>query len=85
MCLLSTEIVVNPAAPLVFHSESDNFVQFFNMLEGQGSVHAAHRMMLQDTEGEQRGKAQLVLLSMVFEAHSATLILGSSLGSVKDA
>lgn len=55
------------------------------MLEGQGSVHAAHGMMLQDIVGEQCGKSQLVLPSMVFEAHSATLFLGSSLGFVKDA
>ena len=54
---------MNPAAPLVFHSKSDNFVQFFNMLEGQGSVHAAHGMMLQDIVREQCGEAQLVLPS----------------------
>ena len=62
--LLSTQVVVNPAAPSVFHSEFDNFDQFLNTLEGQGSVHTAHGIMLQDIEGEHHGGTQLVLPSM---------------------
>ena len=66
---------MNPATPSAFHSEFGNFDQFLNTLGGQSSwhnhgaseqmtcsVHTAHDIMLQDTEGEHHG--QLVLSSM---------------------
>ena len=57
--LASTESVVNHAIPPQFHSEFDNFDQFLNTPEGQGSVHTANGIMPQDTEGEQQGGTQL--------------------------
>lgn len=36
----------------VFHSEFDNFYQLLNNLTGMGSIHTAHGIMLQDTEGK---------------------------------
>ena len=38
--LLFTEIVVNATAPSLFHSDFDNFDQFLNTLEGQGSLNS---------------------------------------------
>ncbi len=46
--LLSTQIVQNPNANSVFHSEFDNFDQLVNSLTGSGSIHTAHGIMLQD-------------------------------------
>ena len=40
--LLSTKIVVNPAAPSVFRSEFGNFDQFLNTLDG----HTAHDIIM---------------------------------------
>lgn len=64
LSLLSTDIVVNPAAPSVFHFEFDNFVQFLHMLEGHVSIPTANGTMLRDIEGERHGETQLVLPSM---------------------
>ena len=44
----SSPIVCNPAAPVIFHSDFDNFGQFVNDIFGAGSVHTANRIMLQD-------------------------------------
>jgi len=54
---LSTQIVRDPDAPSVFHSEFDNFDQLLNDLTGMGSIHTAHGIMLQEIEGnpEQHG------------------------------
>ena len=46
--LLSTKIMRNPKEPSVFHSDFDNFDNFVNRMEGAGSVHTAHGIMLQD-------------------------------------
>ena len=37
--LLSSQIVLNPSVPCVFHSDFDNFDQFVNDLSGDGPVH----------------------------------------------
>ena len=50
---LSTQIVRDPDAPSVFHSEFDNFDQLLNDLTGMGSIHTAHGIMLQEIEGNQ--------------------------------
>ena len=75
--LLSTQIVVNPAAPSVLHSEFGNLISssmhwtdtsswYSHGTSEQmtHSVHTAHGMMLQDTEGEHLGGTQLVLSFM---------------------
>lgn len=49
--LLSTQIIRSPDAPSVFHSEFDNFDQLLNNLTGMDSIHTAHGIMMQDTEG----------------------------------
>ena len=45
---LSSQIVRNPAAPSIFHSDFDNFDQYVNDISGTGSVHTANGIMLQD-------------------------------------
>jgi len=50
--LLSTQIIRSPGAPSIFHSEFDNFDQLLNNLTGMVSIHTAHGIMLQDTEGK---------------------------------
>lgn len=49
--LLSLQIIRNPSAASVFHSEFDNFDQLINTLSGMDSVHTAHGIMLQDIAG----------------------------------
>ena len=46
--LLTSQIVRQPTAPSIFHSEFDNFDQLVNTLTGAGSVHTAHGIMMQD-------------------------------------
>ena len=50
--VLTNQIVRNPTAPSVFHSEFDNFDQFVNDIQGKGSIHTAHGIMLQDIIGD---------------------------------
>lgn len=50
--LLSSQIIRQPEAPAVFHSEFDNFDQLLNDLTGMGSIHTAHGIMLQDIQGD---------------------------------
>ena len=46
--LLTPQLVRNPSAPSLFHSELDNFHQFVSDLSGSGSVHTAYGIMLQN-------------------------------------
>ena len=46
--LLTNQIVRQPCSKSVFHSEFDNFDQLVNDMSGQGSVHTAHGIMLQE-------------------------------------
>ena len=46
--LLIPQLVRNPSAPSLFHSDFDNFDQFVRDLSGSGSVHTAHGIMLQN-------------------------------------
>ncbi len=48
--VLSTQIVRNPTVPSFFHSDFDNFDQFINTQSGNGSIHTAHGIMLQEIE-----------------------------------
>ena len=48
--LLSTQITRNPVAPIVFHSEFDNFDKLLNNLTEMWSIHTAHGIMMQDVE-----------------------------------
>ncbi|KAL8562246.1 hypothetical protein ACOMHN_005231 [Nucella lapillus] len=52
---MSTQIIMNPTEPSLFHSDFDNFDQLLNVLEGKGSVHTAHVIMLQEVSGELSG------------------------------
>ena len=45
---LSSQIVRNPAAPSIFHSDFDNFDQFVNDISSARLVHTANGIMLQD-------------------------------------
>ena len=49
--LLTTQIICHPQLPSLFHSEFDNFDQLVSNLTGQGSVHTAHGIMLQEIQG----------------------------------
>ena len=49
--LLTTQIIRHPQLPSLFHSEFDNFDQLVSNLSGQGSVHTAHGIMLQEIHG----------------------------------
>ena len=52
---LSTQIVMNPTTPSLFHSEFDNSDQLLNVLEGKGSVHTAHGIMMREVSGDTGG------------------------------
>ncbi|KAL8570929.1 hypothetical protein ACOMHN_023602 [Nucella lapillus] len=62
--VLSSQIVLHPSAPSIFHSEFDNFDTFISTLEGQSSVHTAHGIMLQEVSGEEHGGTTLQLPSV---------------------
>jgi hypothetical protein len=46
--MLSRQIIQEPRAPSIFHSEFDNFDQLVNSPTGAGSIHTAHGIMMQD-------------------------------------
>lgn len=46
--LLPLQIIRNPSAPFLFHSDFDNFDEFISDLSGAGSVHRSHGIMLQE-------------------------------------
>lgn len=48
--LLSAQIIREPNAPSVFHSEFDNFDQLVNTLRGVDSIHTAHGIMIQEVQ-----------------------------------
>ena len=67
---LSTQIIMNTAEPSLFHSDFDNFDQLLNVLEGKGSVHTAHGIMLQEVSGESSGvKHTLTTVARTKEQH----------------
>ena len=45
--LLTPQLVRNPSALSLFHSDFDNFDQLVSDLSGSGSVHTAHGIMIQ--------------------------------------
>ena len=65
--LLSAQIIRNPSAPSLFHSDFDNFDQLVNQLTGKGSIHTAHGIMLQEISGnpDDQGQAPLEVPSTV--------------------
>ena len=48
--ILTDKIIRNPVEPSVFHSEFDNYDQLINDLSGNGSIHTAHGIMLQEVD-----------------------------------
>ena len=60
--VLTSQIVLQPPAPSVFHSEFDNFDVFISTLEGQTSAHTAHGIMMQEVGNgkENMGTGQLL-------------------------
>ena len=50
--MLTIQIIRDPGAQSVFHSELDNFDQMINTLTGSGSVHTAHGIMIQEVSGD---------------------------------
>ena len=54
--VLTSDILLNPAAPSVFHSVFDNFDVFLSTLEGQSSMHSAHGIMMQEVRSGEENK-----------------------------
>ena len=50
--ILTNQIVRDPGAQSVFHSEFDNFDQMINTLTDSGSVHKAHGIMIREVSGD---------------------------------
>ncbi|KAL5013682.1 hypothetical protein ScPMuIL_007952 [Solemya velum] len=53
--LLSAQILREPNAQSIFHSEFDNYDQLVNTLTGVGSIHTAHGIMIQEVLTEDNG------------------------------
>jgi hypothetical protein len=61
LTFLTTQIVMNPTLPFLFHPEFDNFDQLLSVLEGKGSIHTAHGIMLQELHtGEPGGTTRML-------------------------
>ena len=46
--LIINEIIRNSSSPSLLHSDFDNFDQYINDEKGEGSIHTADRIMLQE-------------------------------------
>ena len=86
--LLCEQISRQPIGPSVFHSEFDNFDQFVNNLSGQGSVHTAHGIMLQDCIYDQPEKSYelpVIQRTKLRSWDDVQQVISMSATSVKDA